>query len=221
MFLIVPSVQRVVTQQEETAQTQAEMEENLLIEREEYLAAGVHIGTKSTHVDMEPFIFRVKKNKLAVLDLEQTDERIRDAAEFIAQFEPEDVLVVGRKEAAYDPIELFTEYTGAEHIIGRFTPGTLTNPRAEKFREPEVVIVTDPEQDSQVVKEAAQTNVPVVAFCDSGDTLENIGHPIPANNKGEKAIATVYYLLARQILEERGVEADIDIEEWQPEEEEE
>jgi small subunit ribosomal protein S2 len=211
----------VVVTETESQQTQAEMEENLLIEREKYLAAGVHIGTKSSHVDMEEFIFRVKKNQLAVLDLEQTDERIREAAEFISQFDPENVLVVGRKEIAFNPIELFSEYTGAEHIIGRFTPGTLTNPKAQDFREPEVVVVTDPEQDSQVVTEAAQTNVPVVAFCDSGDSLDNIDYPIPANNKGEKAIATVYYLLTKQILEERGVEVELDVEEFQPEEDEE
>lgn len=204
--------------EQNTQQTQAELEGDLLIDREEYLAAGVHIGTKSGHVDMEPFIFRRKKNRLAVLDLEETDEKIREAAEFLSQFEPGQILVLGRKESALDAIELFAEKTGAESVIGRFTPGTLTNPRAEDFREPEAAIVTDPEQDSQVVKEAAQTNVPVIAFCDSGDSLENIDHPIPANNKGERAIATVYFLLAKQLLSARGEEKEIELSEFQPDE---
>lgn len=198
----------------------AEQEEDLLIDREKYLAAGVHIGTKSSHVDMEPYIFRRKKNKLAVLDLETTDQKIGEAAEFLAGFDPEDILVVGRKEEAWIPIEKFSEYVGSDHVIGRFMPGMLTNPRTEEFTEPEVVVVTDPDQDSQAVKEASQTGTPVVAIADSGDSLDNIDYVIPANNKGANAVGTVYYVLARELLRQSGEEPDMDIEEFREEIEE-
>lgn len=195
-------------------------EEELLIERDEYLANGVHIGTKSTHVDMEPYIFHVKKNQLAVLDLTKTDQQIRKAAEFLTDFDPEDILVVGRKEESRIPINMFSESTGAGTKIGRFMPGTLTNPRSDEFIEPEVVVATDPEQDAQVIKEAAQTNTDVVAIADSGDELDNIDVAVPANNKAQNSIATVYYLLAREIAEQKGEEFDYELEDFKPEEEE-
>jgi small subunit ribosomal protein S2 len=196
-------------------------EEELLIDRDEYLAAGVHIGTKSTHVDMDNYIFHVKKNQLAVLDLDKTDDQIRKAADFLADYSPEEILVVGRKEEARDAINLFVEATGAEKNIGRFMPGTLTNPNSELFVEPEVLVVTDPEQDRQAIKEASQANIPVIAIADSGDKLDDIDIPIPANNKAEGSISTVYYLLAREIAEAKGVEFEYELEDFQPEMEEE
>ncbi|MFB6147557.1 MAG: 30S ribosomal protein S2, partial [Candidatus Nanohaloarchaea archaeon] len=78
-------------------------QEDLLVEREEYLSNGVHIGTKAQNKDMEKYIFHVKKNKLAVLNLEETDERIRDAASFLSNYEPGDILVVARKDEAELP----------------------------------------------------------------------------------------------------------------------
>lgn len=196
-------------------------EEDLLIDRDEYLANGVHIGTKSQHTDMEKYIFHVKKNQLSVLNLNKTDERIRDAAEFLANYEPEDILVVARHEDALLPVTRFTEVTGAEKIAGRFTPGTLTNPQSDDFVQPEVVVVSDPEKDAQAIDEAVDAKIPVVAIADSADTLENVDLAIPANNKSGNALATVYFLLAREMAEVKGEEFDHELEDFKPEEDEE
>lgn len=203
-----------------------EEQEDLLIDREDYLANGVHIGTRSQHKDMEKYIFHVKKNQLAVLDVEQTDKQIREIAKELAQYNLEEVLVVGRKPESHKPLKKFSEITGTDVIMGRFMPGTLTNPENDKFTEPELVIITDPEEDSQAVKEASQSQIPVVAIADSENSLENIDHVIAANNKAESSIATVYYLLAQQISEERNEDfnyelGDFKTEEAQEEDEEE
>ncbi|MFB6291850.1 MAG: 30S ribosomal protein S2 [Candidatus Nanohaloarchaea archaeon] len=195
-------------------------DEELLIDRDEYLANGVHIGTKGSHKDMEKYIFHVKKNQLAVLNLDQTDERIRAAAKFLAQYEPENILVVGRKQDARVPLNEFVDFVGAEKIAGRFMPGTLTNPNSENFMEPEVVLVTDPEEDAQAIDEAVDAKIPVVAIADSADTLENVDIAIPANNKAGNSLATVFYLLAQQMAEEKGEEFDIELEQFKPEQEE-
>ncbi len=196
-------------------------EEELLIDRDEYLANGVHIGTKGSHKDMEKYIFHIKKNQLAVLDLNQTDERIRDAAKFLARYEPEDILVVGRKKDARVPLNQFVDFLGSDKIAGRFMPGTLTNPNSENFTEPEVVLVTDPEEDAQAIDEAVDAKIPVVAIADSADTLEDIDIAVPANNKAGNSLATVFYLLAQQIAEERGEDFDLELEQFKPEQEEE
>lgn len=192
-------------------------EEELLVDRDEYLAHGVHIGTKAQNKDMEQYIFHVKKNKLAVLDLNQTDEKIREAAKFLSDYSPEEILVVGRKEAGKQPMKAFAEAVGTKTIEGRFMPGTLTNPQSDNFMEPEVIIVTDPEEDYQAIDEAADTNIPVIALADSSDSLEDIFMAIPANNKAERSIGMVYYLLAREIMENKGAKLDAQLSDFRPE----
>lgn len=192
-------------------------EEELLVDRDKYLKHGVHIGTKSKHTDMEPYIFHVKKNQLAVLDLNTTDEKIREVGEFLSEYDPSEILVVGRKELARRPINAFSDALGTKLIAGRFMPGTLTNPQSEDFMEPEVVIVTDPEEDFQAIEEAAQSNIPVIAIADSGNELENIDHVIPGNNKAENSIGLVYYLLAQQVKEARGEDFTQELIDFRPE----
>ena len=183
----------------------------MLLEKEDYLSAGVNIGMRRRVEDMKPFIYRVKKNKLAVIDLEKTDERIETAGKFLANYEPEDILVISRKAIGHKPVVKFAEATGAEDIFGRFMPGTLTNPNNDDFMEPKVVIVTDPIEDKQAAGEAVEAKIPVVALCDTVNKLEYIDYAIPANNKGRKSLAVIYYLLAREYLKNRGeIESDDD-----------
>lgn len=200
-------------------------EEELLIDRDEYLANGVHIGTRSQTKDMEQYIFHVKKNQLAVLDVQQTDEKIREMAEFLADIPVDEILVVGRKEEAHYPVTQFTEVTGASRIVGRFMPGTLTNPESEEFQEPEVMIACDPEEDSQAIKEAHESNIPVIAIADSESNLDHVDYVIPGNNKGGNSISTIFYLLAQQLAEQKDEDFDYELdffkENPEPEEEEE
>jgi len=192
-------------------------EEELLIDREDYLAHGVHIGTKSQHNDMEEYIFHVKKNQLAVLNLEDTDKQIRRVAEKLAEYDAEDILVVGRKEEAMEALNEFANVTGVDSVIGRFMPGTLTNPESENFTEPELVMVTDPETDAQAINEAQQTNKFVIAIADSENRLDGVDMAIPANNKSAKSLGMVYYLLAQELGKAKGTEYEIEPEVFQKE----
>ena len=189
-------------------------EEELLVDREEYLKNGVHIGTQSQNADMEDYIFHVKKNGLAILNLNKTDAHIRAVAELLADYDEEEILVVGRKEEAYEPVKIFSEAIGTKTVNGRFMPGTLTNPRSDNFTEPEIVIVTDPEEDGQAVNEASDVNIPVVAIADSENSLDDVDYVIPANNKGEKALGMVFHLLADQIKEQKGEKLDLKLEDF-------
>src|SRR5690606_17243733 len=47
-----------------------------LVSIDEYLAAGVHIGTQQKTQDMMRFVYRVRTDGLYVLDIQSTDERI-------------------------------------------------------------------------------------------------------------------------------------------------
>ncbi len=182
----------------------------MLTAKENYLEAGVNIGSRQQVKDMEPFIFQVKKNNLAIIDLDRTDDRIQKTAELLANYEPDDVLVVSRKHIGHKAVVAFAEATGAQRIFDRFMPGTLTNPNSDDFMEPEILVVTDPEEDRTAVVESVDANIPVVAIADTGNSLEYIDYVIPGNNKAAGSVAQIYYLLARETLKARGVIEDDD-----------
>jgi len=170
-----------------------------LIPIDEYLAAGVHIGTQQKTEDMRRFIYRVRADGLYVLDVKATDERIKIAAKFLSKFDPALILVVSARQYGQFPATMFAKAIGAKSFVGRFIPGTLTNPDYRDFAEPDVVVVTDPIGDAQAVKEAVDVGVPVIAMCDTNNMTMHIDIVIPTNNKGRRALALIYWLLAKEI----------------------
>ncbi|MHC1576846.1 MAG: 30S ribosomal protein S2 [Methanosarcinaceae archaeon] len=176
-----------------------------LIPIDEYLAAGVHIGTQQKTQDMLKFVYRVRTDGLYVLDIQSTDERIKKVAHFLSKYDPSRILVASARQYGQFPATKFSKSIGARSMVGRFIPGSLTNPSLEGFYEPDVVIVTDPSGDAQVIKEAVSNGVPVVALCDTNNMTSNVDLVIPSNNKGRKALSLVYWLLAREVATERAI----------------
>jgi len=179
-------------------------EESLLLPREELLAAGLHIGTRVKTEDMEKYIYRVRPDGLYILNIGETDKKIRIAAKFISRFEPSRVLVTSSRLYGKTPVEKFCEITRTVPVVGRFLPGFISNPLHPKHLDPQLVIVTDPRADSQAVQEASSAGIPIVALCDTDNSFKNVDLVIPTNNKGRRALAMIYWLLARQVLRERG-----------------
>ena len=174
----------------------------MLVDKSVYLTAGVHIGMKSCTKYMKRFVYKVRPDGLSVFNIQNIDERIDIAANFLSKFKK--IMVVCRKENGQKAVEKFTEIVGGSAVTGRFLPGTLTNPSLRDFYEPEVVMVVDPLIDKQAVEEAKKKRLPIVALCDTFNEGVDIDLIIPANNNGRKALALVFWLLAREILKRRG-----------------
>jgi small subunit ribosomal protein S2 len=91
------------------------------------------------------------------------------------------------------------------HILdGRFRPGTLTNPNAKEFLEPDIILLTDPLADAQALHEAKNIGIPVIGLCDTNNETKYLDLAIPTNNKGRRALALVYWLLTQAVLKEKG-----------------
>ena len=190
---------------------------DLLIPVEDYLSSGVHIGTQQKTADMERFIHRVRDDGLYVLDVSETDGRIRTAADFLANYDPEQILVTSSRQYGRFPAEKFADAVGARARTGRFIPGTLTNPDYAGYIEPDVVVVTDPIGDAQAVKEAITVGIPVIAMCDSNNQLSNVDLVVPTNNKGRRALSVVYWLLANETLDRRGADTVFALDDFEDE----
>jgi small subunit ribosomal protein S2 len=176
------------------------------------LSTGIRVGTPVKTKYMTPFIVRANPEGLYILDISKTLSRIDVAAKFIGRSAISKVAVTSAREYGKTPVEKFCELTGATRILGRFMPGTFTNPSLPKYLEPEIVIVTDPQADQQAVIEATRAGVPVIAIANSDNVTSKVDLVIPANNRGRKALATVYWLLAREVLKKQGtIKLDTDM----------
>ena len=193
--------------------TEAE-EKNLLIDEDTFLTCGVHIGTKQKSKDMEPYVYKVRDDGLRILNVNLTSEKITEAANFLKDYEPKDVLVVSARQYGWKPAKKFADACGFVCIAGRFTPGRLTNPEMRFFIEPKIIVLTDPAADAQAFREALNINVPVIAMCDSNNLTTGIDVIVPGNNKGRRSLALIYWLMAREILRIKGeLPADGELEE--------
>ena len=196
-------------------------ETSLLVSAETYEENAVNFGTQQKSSDMSRFIDRVREDGLYLLDIPTTDARIRSTAALLNTYEKEAIMVVSARQYGQRPARLFAEAIGATSAVGRFIPGSLTNPALRSYIEPDILFVTDPANDQQALREAVASGLPIVGIVDANNHLRNVDIALPANNKGRRSLALIYWLLAREVLKVRGETTDEDwaeanaLEDWE------
>ncbi|CAF1389544.1 unnamed protein product [Rotaria magnacalcarata] len=171
------------------------------------LAAQLHIGSKDVDYQMDAYVWKKKpRNEAAsVINIRKFWEKLVLAARAIVAVENSaDVCAISCQPQGQRAVLKFAKYTGATAIAGRFTPGSFTNQIQAAFKEPRLIIVTNPHVDHQAISEASFVNIPVIAFCDPSTSLRYIDIAIPCNNKATKSIGLMWWFLTREVLRLRG-----------------
>jgi small subunit ribosomal protein SAe len=169
------------------------------------LMASSHIGTKNTDNNMKKYVYKRRQDGTNIIDLHKTWEKVMLAARIITAIEnPKDVCPISGRPFGTRAVLKFAGHVGAKAIAGRYTPGTFTNQIQKAFFEPRLLVVTDPRQDHQPVRESSYVNVPTIALCNTDSPLRYIDVAIPCNNSAVNSIGLMWWFLSREVLRLRG-----------------
>jgi small subunit ribosomal protein S2 len=185
-----------------------------LIPLEEYIKCAVHLGTKVITPHMRRYVYKRRADGLSVINTTLIDDKIREAIDFLKNYEPEDIYVCCKREVGWPAAEKFNEVTGIRIFTKKYPPGITTNLRLEEFFEAKMTIICDPWIDKNALQDTIRLKKPVLSLCDTNNYTKGITQLIPCNNKSRKSIGCILYLLAREYNKAKGIKFDAKLEDF-------
>ena len=180
-----------------------------LVPMEDYLKASIHLGTRVITPDMRKYVYRRRADGLAVFNTALLDDKIREGAEYLTKFAPQDVIIVCKREAGWYAVKKFSEITGIRSFLKKYPAGILTNTNLDNFFETQLIFICDPWLDKNALHDANRIGIPVLSVCDTNNFTAGIGKIIPGNNKSAKSLGIVFYLLTKIYVEARKLDKTV------------
>jgi len=193
--------------------------EDMLVPLEDYIKNGIYLGTKVVTPNMKPFVYRRRADGLAIFNTDLIDEKLKEGIKFLSKFTPEDVILTCKRPAGWKAAKMFSKYTGIQVFTQKYPAGILTNTDLPNFFENELTIVCDSWLDRNALNDTVNVKKKVLMVCDTNNFTKGANQVIIGNNKSEKSLGVIFYLLARGYCKTRKIEADIpNLEVWTGEE---
>lgn len=186
-----------------------EEKKDTLVPMEDYLKSSIHLGTRVITPDMKKYVYRRRADGLAVFNTARLDDEIREGAEYLASFAPEDIITVCKREAGWKAVELFSQATGIRAFTKKYPSGILTNTNLKEFTEANLIFICDPWIDKNALDDANRIKIPVLSICDTNNYTQGIKKIIPGNNKSAKSLGMILYLMTKLYVEKRKLKADL------------
>ena len=176
---------------------------DMLIPLENYVKSGIYIGTKVITPNMRPFVYRRRADGLAIFNTDLIDDKLKEGVEYLSKFNPEDVILVCKRQAGWKAVEKFSELTGIKAFTKKYPAGILTNTTLPDFFENELTIVTDSWLDRNAFLDTKRVHKKVLMICDTNNFPKGADQIVIGNNKSAKSLGVIFYLLARGYIKAR------------------
>jgi small subunit ribosomal protein S2 len=186
-----------------------EEKKEMLVPIEDYLKSSIHLGTRVITPDMRKYVYRRRADGLAVFNTSLLDDKMREAVDYLAQFDPKDMIVVCKREAGWKAVNVFAETLGIRAFTKKYPAGVLTNTNLENFFETELVFICDPWLDKNAVSDANRVKLNVMSICDTNNFTAGIDFVLPGNNKSWKSLGMVFYLLTKGYIEKKKLNIEV------------
>ncbi len=186
-----------------------EEKKEMLVPIEDYLKSSIHLGTRVITPDMRKYVYRRRADGLAVFNTSLLDDKMREAVDYLAQFDPKDMIVVCKREAGWKAVNVFAETLGIRAFTKKYPAGVLTNTNLENFFETDLVFICDPWLDKNAVSDANRVKLNVMSICDTNNFTAGIDFVLPGNNKSWKSLGMVFYLLTKGYIEKKKLDIEV------------
>jgi small subunit ribosomal protein S2 len=187
---------------------------DMLIPLEEYVKAGIYLGTKVVTPNMRRFVYRRRADGLAIFNTDLIDEKLKEGIEFLSKFDAKDVILVCKRQAGWRAANMFSQLTGIRVFTKKYPAGILTNTDLPDFFETELTIITDSWLDKNSLNDTKKVKKNVLMICDTNNFSQGADQIIIGNNKSEKSLGIIFYLLAREYCKAKKIKADIPDLDW-------
>ena len=178
----------------------ASKDETVLTNLEDYIKTASYLGTKAITPSMRKYVYRRRLDGLAILNTLLVDKKLAEAIEFIKRYKPGEWTLVCKRESGWRAAKMFAELTGVRVFTKKYPSGVLTNTNLENFFETKMILICDPWLDKNALTDATRVRIPVCGICDTNNHTTNIDVVAIGNNKSNKSMGLIFWLLAREYM---------------------
>jgi len=209
--------EKLVKERDEEKEKEKEKKKTL-IPIEDYVKYGAYIGTKVITPHIRPHVYRRRNDGIAIINTNSIDGKLKEAIELLKEYEPQDFIVVCKREAGWKAVKKFSELTGVRVFTKKYPAGILTNTTLPNFFETDMVFICDPWLDKNAMHDAKKIKKKIFALCDTNNYAFDIDFFVPVNNKSGKSLGLIFYILTREYLKAKGIDVSVKEEDFIPEE---